>query len=148
MRSEFTHLALMCLAIAMLSFMSGCAHKDITDRDLTFVTTSEAQELVQPKRSFMGLGAPVVGVWLDARTEADYAAGHIPGAINLPYERVSKDHAMLREYDTLVVYGSDYNDNRADGMSKRLIELGYADVRTLIGGVRAWKNEGNPLETQ
>jgi 3-mercaptopyruvate sulfurtransferase SseA len=32
-------------------------------------------------------------------------------------------------------------------MSKRLMALGYRDVRTLTGGMRAWKSDGNPIET-
>ena len=87
------------------------------------------------------------GAWVDARPEADYRAGHIPGAISMPYERVTLDHKLLNGYDVIVVYGNDYNDTRANGMSKRLIELGHGDVRTLTGGMRAWKAEGNSIET-
>ena len=47
----------------------------------------------------------------------------------------------------MIVYGNDYNDPVADGMSKRLIELGHKDVRTLMGGLRAWKADGYAVES-
>ena len=33
-----------------------------------------------------------------------------------------------------------------DGMSKRLLELGFKDVRTLRGGLRAWTDAGFEVE--
>jgi 3-mercaptopyruvate sulfurtransferase SseA len=128
-----------------LLFLSGCGNNR-TDKDLVFVNTTQAQELVQGKPRLLGLGGVEAGTWVDCRSEADFKAGHIPGAINLPYERVSADHESLKEHDILIIYGDDYNDNRAEGMSKRLMDLGHDDVRTLTGGLRAWKSDGNPIE--
>jgi 3-mercaptopyruvate sulfurtransferase SseA len=137
-----------CLTLAVLPMaLAGCS-KNLSNKDLEFVNTTQAQELVQGKPKLLGLGGLEAGTWIDCRAEADYKAGHIPGAVNLPYERVSIDHEKLKEYDILIVYGDDYNDNRAEGMSKRLMELGHGDVRTLTGGLRAWKSEGNPIETR
>ena len=138
------HLLLLVLIAATCA--TGCT-KNLSHKDLVFVNTTKAQELVQGKPKLLGLAGIEAGTWIDCRSEADYKAGHIPDAVNLPYERVSSDHEALKEYDILIVYGDDYNDNRAEGMSKRLMELGHDDVRTLTGGLRAWKSEGNPLET-
>lgn len=132
--------------LTLTTVLAGCSNK-ITDHVLQPVNVSEAQELVQGKRKLMGIAGTQAGVWVDSRPENDFNAGHIPGAINLPYERVTLDHKMLKDYDVVVVYGSDYGDTRADGMSKRLIELGHKDVRTLVGGLRAWKADGNPVES-
>ena len=135
----------MAALIATVLVASGC-NNSRTDKDLVFVNISEARELVQGKKKLMGLAGVTSGKWVDSRSEADYKVGHIPGAISLPYERVTDDHKMLEEYDVIIVYGSDYNDSRADGMSKRLMDLGHEDVRTLTGGLRAWKSDGNPVE--
>jgi 3-mercaptopyruvate sulfurtransferase SseA len=134
--------------LAALASVTGCTGTSTTDKDLVFVNTIQAQELVQGKKKLLGLAGTQAGTWIDARSEEDFKAGHIPGAVNLPYERVTKDHGLLKQYEILIVYGSDYNDSRADGMSKRLLELGHHDVRTLTGGLRAWKSDGNPLETE
>ncbi|MCA9296758.1 MAG: hypothetical protein KC983_09570, partial [Phycisphaerales bacterium] len=72
---------------------------------------------------------------------------HIPGAINLPFQNVSEDHSKLNAYANLVVYGDVYNDVKAQAMAKRLIELGHANVYTLRGGLKAWKDAGFEVET-
>ena len=125
---------------------TGCANKP-SDRDLVLVSPDEAMRIVQEgTKKYVVLGKQT-GVWVDSRSEADYRQEHIHGAINLPYERVTEDHKLLDKYEILVVYGNDYNDARANGMSKRLMALGHGDVRTLNGGLRAWKSQGNPVET-
>ena len=130
----------------MAIIAAGCTTTS-SDKVLVPINAVEAQQLVQGKKKLLGLAGTEAGAWVDARPEADYRAGHIPGAISMPYERVTLDHKLLNGYDVIVVYGNDYNDTRANGMSKRLIELGHGDVRTLTGGMRAWKAEGNSIET-
>lgn len=133
------------IAAGAVFFAYGC-QTSRSDKDLVGIHADEAMQLVQGKKSLPFM-VTRTGTWVDSRSEADFRAGHIPGAINLPYERVNDDHGLLKDYKILIVYGNDYNDNRAEGMSKRLMSLGHGDVRTLIGGLRAWKTEGNPVET-
>jgi 3-mercaptopyruvate sulfurtransferase SseA len=118
-----------------------------SDKDLVIVeTVGEGQRLVEGERGL--LGATKSAVWVDARTKSDYDAGHIPGAISLPFERVSLDYYIIEDKPIVIVYGAEYNDNRARAMSKRLFELlKDHDIRTLDGGVRAWTAAGNELET-
>ena len=54
--------------------------------------------------------------------------------------------ATLEGFGTLIVYGDDFGSAIANAMSKRLVELGYKDVRTLRGGLRAWQDAGNEVE--
>jgi len=124
---------------------TGC-QSSTSDSNLVGIRVDDAMQLVQGKKSLPFMTTKT-GTWVDSRSEADFRAGHIPGAINLPYEQVNENHGLLKNYKTLIVYGNDYNDNRAEGMSKRLMNLGHSDVLTLIGGLRAWKAEGNPVET-
>ena len=94
----------------------------------------------------IGLGGSAPGVFVDPRSEAEYTAGHLPGAVHLPYEKARTDAHVLDAYGVLMVYGNDYNSPLAVAMSKTLIDLGYKDVRTLRGGIRAWEDAGNLLE--
>ena len=64
--------------------------------------------------------------------------GAIPGAIHIPFQRLADEQDRLRGYDVLIVYGDGFKDDLAGGMSKRLLELGFKDVRTLRGGLKAW----------
>ena len=133
------------LGVLGVAGLAGCGNKP-SDKDLVLIAPDEAIKLAQGKKTLVVLGKET-GVYVDARSEADYHKEHIPGAINLPYERVSEDHKMLDQYQILIIYGNDYNDARANGMSKRLMSLGHSDVRTLEGGMRAWKTAGNAVET-
>ncbi|MHC4414978.1 MAG: rhodanese-like domain-containing protein [Planctomycetota bacterium] len=124
----------------------GCSQRKISDRDLVLIDPDEADQLLEGRTKLLGLGKTVTGIWIDPRGEAEYRAGHIPGAISLPFQNVREDHHRLRGYDVLMVYGNDYNDPKAQGMSKRLMELGFKDVRMLRGGLRTWTGTGRPLE--
>jgi 3-mercaptopyruvate sulfurtransferase SseA len=142
-QTALTIAACLCLS---LSVLTGC-NQGNTDKDLKFISVSEGQDIVKGKSSMLGLGAKSSGAWVDPRTEAEYKAGHIPGAINLPYEHLAQQHKKLEIYDTIVVYGDDYADPKAKAFSKRLIsDYNCKDVRTLLGGLREWKAEGNELE--
>ncbi len=128
------------LAVAT-AFAPGC-RTTISDRDLVLVGPEEAARIIEHK--------PLLGdrnaVWVDPRTEREFHDGHIPGAVNLPFQDVERRHQQLDRYDVLVVYGDDYGDSKASAMSKRLLMLGHKEVRTLKGGLRAWLDAGYTLE--
>jgi 3-mercaptopyruvate sulfurtransferase SseA len=133
------------LALLFLAGFSGCNNRT-SDANLVFVSAVEGSQLVEGQRRLLNLGGRG-GAWVDARSKTDFEAGHIPGAVSMPLQRVSQDHTQLRDHRVLVVYGRNFNDPLATGLSKRLIELGHKDVRTLRGGVRAWTDAGLELET-
>jgi len=85
-------------------------------------------------------------VVLDVRSPAPYAAGHVPGAINLPHGRIVERNLETYEPDTLfVVYCSGPHCNGADRAALRLARLGRR-VKKMIGGIEGWKDEGLGLE--
>jgi rhodanese-related sulfurtransferase len=147
--ATLTHRLRLIRLIAVLSFMLlGCATSRTTDSSLQMIDVEQANGLIAGKSGFLGLTGPSTGTWVDPRTEAQFASGHIPGAINLPYASVRADHErLLKGIPLIIVYGSDYNDPVAIGMSKTLMELGHDDVRTLRGGLREWTAAGYELET-
>ena len=136
--------AAMVLLLTIASSWGGCS-QSVSDRNLVLVDPAEARQLMEDRRKL--LGGVARGACVDPRGEAAYLKGHIPGAIHLPFQKVSSDNKKLREYDVLIVYGDDYNDQLANGMSKRLIELGFKEVRTLRGGLRAWTEAGLELDS-
>lgn len=90
-----------------------------------------------------GAGGFVV---LDVRSSALYSAGHVPGAVNLPYALISEPRLAAYPRDTLfVVYCSGPHCNGADRGALRLARLGRP-VKKMIGGIEGWKNEGFGLE--
>jgi rhodanese-related sulfurtransferase len=84
-------------------------------------------------------------VLLDVRSPQLYAAGHVPGAINLPHGRINERNLAEFPADTLfVVYCSGDHCNGADRAALRLSRLDRK-VKKMIGGIEGWKDEGYSL---
>jgi rhodanese-related sulfurtransferase len=85
-------------------------------------------------------------VVLDVRSPTLYAAGHVPGAVNLPHGRIVERNLAAYPLDTLfVVYCNGPHCNGADRAALRLSRLGRP-VKKMIGGIEGWKDEGLGLE--
>jgi len=86
-------------------------------------------------------------VLLDVRSPELFAAGHVPGAINLPHGKIIERKMAPWPADTLfVVYCAGPHCN---GACKAAIRLARLDrrVKEMIGGIEGWKDEGFDLET-
>lgn len=85
-------------------------------------------------------------VVLDVRSPELFAAGHVPGAFNLPHRRIVERNLADWPTDTLfVVYCAGPHCNGADKAALRLADLGRP-VKKMIGGVEGWKDEGFDLQ--
>ncbi len=83
---------------------------------------------------------------VDVRPEEEYAAAHIPGARNLPFEAIeTASRALPRDRSIIVYCRGPYCDLTFEAV-RRLRRLGY-DVRRLEGGVPEWRRAGLPLES-
>ena len=81
-------------------------------------------------------------VLLDVRSPRLYAAGHVPGAINLPHGKIHERSLTDFPADALfVVYCSGPQCNGADRAAARVARLGRR-VKKMIGGIEGWKDEG------
>ncbi|WP_328929070.1 rhodanese-like domain-containing protein [Streptomyces sp. NBC_00190] len=82
---------------------------------------------------------------LDVRTPGEYAAGHLPGALNIPLDQISRALPAIRHAadrgGILVVCAS---GARSDSARKTLAEHGI-DTATLAGGTGAWAAAGHDL---
>jgi rhodanese-related sulfurtransferase len=84
-------------------------------------------------------------VLLDVRSPEAFAAGHVPGAVNLPHRRITERNLARFEGDALlVVYCAGPHCNGADKAAVRLARMGRP-VKKMIGGVEGWKDEGFEL---
>jgi rhodanese-related sulfurtransferase len=84
-------------------------------------------------------------VVLDVRSPALYAAGHVPGATNLPHARINERTLANYPPETLfVVYCGGPHCNGADHAAVRLARLGRP-VKKMIGGITGWTDEGYDL---
>jgi len=132
------------LLVAIVAIVATGCDKPTDDRDIQWVTVREAETLTQQKGFAISRAKSMV--YVDPRSPKDYAAGHIPGAILVPFSDLREGAAApLAGFDTLVVYDTDYDDVVARALSKRLIEIDQWDVYTLTGGLRAWEKAGNEV---
>lgn len=134
---------LLIVALLAAVLLPACDRKT-DDRDLQWVSVNEAQVLTEP--TGFALRRAQSMAYVDPRSEKDFAAGHIPGAVLVPFGELRQGAAAsLAPFDVLVVYDTDFDDVVARALSKRLIEDGRWDVYTLTGGLRAWQKSGNEV---
>jgi rhodanese-related sulfurtransferase len=87
-------------------------------------------------------------VLVDALPPISFAASHLPGAINIPPRSVD-ERAPRRIPDReseIVVYCQGPTCDSSIEVGRRLVELGYRNVRHYPGGKDEWKAAGLPLE--
>lgn len=88
---------------------------------------------------------------VDVRSAKDYAKGHIPGAINIPWEKHEGFEGAETEFPELsknkyaYVYCYQLLCNLGQKAAKKFASLGYP-VKEIVGGFDEWKKEGNPVE--
>jgi rhodanese-related sulfurtransferase len=78
---------------------------------------------------------------IDVRSASEFAAGHLPGAVNHPLETLGRIEVDPDERTVLVCHGVD----RARIAWHRLAEFGI-HAYVLQGGTVGWYAEGRPLE--
>ncbi len=84
-------------------------------------------------------------VLLDVRTPAEYAEGHLPGAINIPHTELASRLAELsasRDRDIVVYCRSGNRSEQALGV---LREAGFSRVFHLKGDYIRWSEEKRPV---
>jgi rhodanese-related sulfurtransferase len=100
-----------------------------------------------PSDVFMDLrnnSAEVIVV--DARTQEAYAQGHVPGAINLPWQTIgSSTTASMPKSKVMVTYCDGIHCNASTKAALRLAALGF-QVKEMLDGLQGWKREGYRVE--
>ena len=82
---------------------------------------------------------------LDVRTAEEFAAGHVPGAINVPYDQVASHLAEIPKDKDVVLY---CKSGRRAGLAAEVLRAsGYTKLEHLQGDMQAWLQDGRPVES-
>lgn len=100
-------------------------------------------------------GAPAHTVLIDVREPAEFATGHLPDAINVPRGVLefeieahpavgcATEPGLADRQRPIVVYCR--SGGRAALAAASLQQLGFADVRSIAGGIMGWSAAGLPV---
>ncbi len=83
---------------------------------------------------------------VDVREESEYAAGHLPGASHLGKGVIERDieQAIPDTSAEIVLYcGGGYRSALA---ADNLQKMGYTNIISMDGGIRAWREAGYQAE--
>lgn len=117
----------MTALILSLLMLTGCGSAGAS-ADFRQISQEEAAQVMESGEDF---------VILDVRTPEEFAAGHIPGAVNLPNEDISsqKPAQLPDTQQQILVYCR--SGNRSKQASRKLADLGYTNVLE-FGGIKTW----------
>lgn len=77
---------------------------------------------------------------IDARDADQFAAEHIPGAVNLDWRRVLAERDSIPTDQPVLIYCNTGSLSAQAGFALRV--AGYENVRILQGGFAEWKDKG------
>lgn len=109
-----------------------------------YLADREQMEAVSPEELERRLARDEVIV-LDVRPEAEYEAGHIPGARSIPVGRLEAHLDELPDDKEVVAYCRGPYCVYSDDAVRRLRRAGRT-ARRLTGGLPDWTAEGRPVE--
>ena len=82
---------------------------------------------------------------LDVRAPEEFVTGHVPGAVNIPYDEVAARLAEVPKDKDVVLY---CRSGRRAGMAAEVLAAnGYTRLKHLEGDMTAWIEKGRPVET-
>jgi rhodanese-related sulfurtransferase len=110
----------------------------VTDRELA------AGELPMARvRTVMEGGAAII---IDARSEGEFAEGHLPGALNIPIDNFIDYYNHLDEQvptnATVIVYCQSVTCDQSENLARELRLMGYERVLVYRGGWEEWSEAG------
>jgi rhodanese-related sulfurtransferase len=83
---------------------------------------------------------------VDVRTQEEFAEGHVPGAVNIPVDQLSKRISELEAHKTSDLYLICRSGGRSARARDMLLEAGFDHPINVAGGTLAWTSAGFPVE--
>lgn len=123
---------LFLLIIAVLLVLSGCG-KSENDMKNTY-------EKISMSKGIKRMESDEGYILLDVRRADEFAAGHIPGAVNLPNEQIGKAEIPSLPDKNQTIYIYCRSGNRSKQAADKLLALGYTNLIE-FGGILDYTGE-------
>jgi len=144
-------------SLVVLSFVSS-AHAGSNDQT-QIQDTQAAVKYFEDKLNFTAVPGTVKkvsegkveGVIIDLRKKEHFDTGHIPGAINIPFDKFDGFEGAQTEFPGLskdkinYLYCYELLCNLSQKAAKKFAALGYP-VKEVEGGFKAWEEHDYPVE--
>lgn len=163
MSSTIAKALLLGLAVSLPASLAAADRQQYANPHL-IVSAEELAELIETEDSLNTSAERARLRIIDTREREKFLAGHLPGAINIPYQRLTDSSAhvpgALKSDEALAgIFGRKGIDNatkvviyddaggfRASRLFWVLEYFGHREVSLLNGGIQAWVAEGRPLD--
>lgn len=134
----------MFFSLVLLSgVLSGCAN----DQSVSVAGQSAPVEQVKSAQDVKSMMDKDHAVVIHALDHAHYTKGHIPGAVNIDYEKMTEAMLPADKETTLIFYcagGGCPVGKMAAGKASR---WGYKHVNVYEGGIKEWQSAGMTVAT-
>lgn len=118
--------------LALTLLVAGCRPADVGTIDATTLSKRIAEN-----------DAPLV---LDVRSEGEFGAGHIPGALNIPHDQLEERLSELPAEKSAEIVVHCQSGVRAIAAERVLAGAGYSNVHDLDGHWAGWSDADLPRE--
>jgi rhodanese-related sulfurtransferase len=135
-RSRLCRGAALLLAGLGIALAAGCGGGDAGDDGATVDPADLAAQIEAGDAPFV----------LDVRSPEEFAAGHVPGAVNIPHTELPArlDELEPRRGEEIVVMCE--RGGRAHKAETMLTNAGFENVRDLAGHMSGWRERNLPVE--
>ncbi len=139
------------LCIVLLGIVAGFAGNQISPRGLPLIAPprqARKADIFITLDQAMQLWRGGAALFLDAREPADYAAGHIGNALNLPAlsfsEHFGEVSPLLTPNSELVLYCDGEECDLSHRLAESLRQMGCTNSHILSNGWTSWRRAGLP----
>ena len=133
--------------IDLLNALRAVAERHVADVERlvnSYLTVKDDLEPIPRKELLKRVKAGLVTV-IDVRPPEEYAAGHVPGAVNIPLEKLKSRLKELKTSKEIVAYCRGPHCVLAFDAVEQLRKRGI-NARRLEDGYPEWKSAGLPIE--
>lgn len=126
---------LLALTLAALLVLAGTARAEDT-----------RARVVAPDELEAVIAEPDGPVLLDVRTQEEWEAGRVPGALHIPIQELPERLAELEPWRERGVVAYCERGPRAERSLDVLRDAGFEKIGILDGSMSRWREEGRPIE--